>query len=192
MLKNLGKVYVMIGVLLFTILILNLIIAILSNTYNIFDPKSKGLYLSKILSSRDELSYDENYGAFLTGMSPLNLILLPFVPIALIIPPNPRFNKAIMILQYLVLMAIMFCGFVLFSAILLPFAYLKSLVYKLQQIFKTRSAISICKAMIFIFLGVPIMLTSFISDCVYFWINNFRSSNLKKIVIEIKPSSITN
>ena len=54
-LKNIGIVYVMIGVLFFTILILNLIIAILSNTYNIFDPQSKGLYLSKILSSRDEL-----------------------------------------------------------------------------------------------------------------------------------------
>ena len=36
------------------------------------------------------------------------------------------------------------------------------------------------------------MITSFLSDCLYFWINNFRSSNLKKIVIEIKPSSITN
>jgi len=54
-LKNIGKVYLLTLVIMFALLILNLIIAILSNTYNIFDPKSNGLFLSKILSTRDEL-----------------------------------------------------------------------------------------------------------------------------------------
>ena len=56
--KNYGKAFLMFLVIIFTILILNLIIAILSNTYNIFDPFSKALYLSKILASRDLLLYD--------------------------------------------------------------------------------------------------------------------------------------
>ena len=55
----------MVLVMIFAILILNLIIAILSNTYNMFDPYSHGLYLAKILTSRDELQYDKNYGAYL-------------------------------------------------------------------------------------------------------------------------------
>ena len=50
-----GNIYTMIIVICFNILILNLIIAILSNTYNMFDHRSKGLYLSKILNARDEL-----------------------------------------------------------------------------------------------------------------------------------------
>jgi len=45
-----------------------------------FDTKSTGLYLSKILMSRDEMQFDENYGAFLLTMAPLNCIVLPFVP----------------------------------------------------------------------------------------------------------------
>ena len=49
-LKNAGIIYIFLTVIIFTILILNLIIAILSNTYNIFQEKSAGLYLSKILS----------------------------------------------------------------------------------------------------------------------------------------------
>ena len=53
--KDTGKAFLMLSIVIFTILILNLIIAILSNTYNIFDPKSNGLYLSKILATRDEL-----------------------------------------------------------------------------------------------------------------------------------------
>ena len=55
----------MITVIIFTILILNLIIAILSNTYNINDPFSRALYLSKILASRDLLMYDMHYGSYL-------------------------------------------------------------------------------------------------------------------------------
>lgn len=50
----------------FHVIIFNLIIAILANTYNIFDNKSNGLYLSKILVTRDEMLFDECYGGFLT------------------------------------------------------------------------------------------------------------------------------
>jgi len=53
--RDFGKIFLMVTVIIFTILILNLIIAILSNTYNIFDPFSNALYLSKILASRDLL-----------------------------------------------------------------------------------------------------------------------------------------
>lgn len=46
----------------------------LANTYNIFDSKSNGLYLSKILNTRDEMTYDESYGGYLTGLPIINLI----------------------------------------------------------------------------------------------------------------------
>jgi len=70
----------MVIVVTFNILILNMIIAILSNTYNMFDSKASGLYLSKILNARDDMTYDKNYGAFLLVMAPMNIIVLPFVP----------------------------------------------------------------------------------------------------------------
>lgn len=61
-------------VLCFNLLLINLIIAVLANTYGIFDARSNGLYLSKILSSRDEVQYDQNYGAFLCSIPIINLI----------------------------------------------------------------------------------------------------------------------
>lgn len=123
-------------VVVFTILILNLIIAILSNTYNVFDPKSNGLYLSKILSTRDELLYDENYGAFLSSMTPLNVTVLPFVPYGIIGKPNPKYNNFVMALQYILLMFLLFIGFIVISLLMLPIAYLKTLVVKLQILSK--------------------------------------------------------
>ena len=49
----LAQVYVVSLVLASNILLFNLLVAILANTYNIFDSKSNGLFLSKILSMRD-------------------------------------------------------------------------------------------------------------------------------------------
>ena len=126
--KNYGKGFLMVTVIIFTILILNLIIAILSNTYNIFDPFSNALYLSKILASRDLLQYDEHYGAFLQAMSPLNAFTLPMVPFGIFMDPSTKLNTITMSIQYILLMMIMFIYFFIISAILLPFAYLKSLL----------------------------------------------------------------
>ena len=64
----------MLVVIVFNMILLNLIIAILANTYNMFDLRSTGLYLSKILNTRGELLYDENYGAFLAALPPTNMI----------------------------------------------------------------------------------------------------------------------
>lgn len=190
-----GDVFTMAIVITFNILILNLIIAILSNTYNMFDTKSTGLYLSKILNARDDMTFDENYGAFLLAMTPMNVVVLPFVPIALFSKPSTKMNTFITILQYSVFIVIIYAVFMIGSVILIPFAYLKTLLIKLQGFFKAvtlKEKIvegSICLG--YIVTGMPLMFINIFSDFYYFWANNFRT-NLKKIIIERKKSSLTN
>ena len=74
LMRNLGKIYMIAIVVTFNIVLLNLIIAILSNTYGFYESGSTGLYLSKILSSRDEIMYDQNFGAFLSAIPPINIL----------------------------------------------------------------------------------------------------------------------
>ena len=78
-----GQILTMIIVITFNMLLFNLIIAILANTYDMFDLRATGLYLSKILHTRGELIYDENYGSFLAALPPINVIQVPFIPVAL-------------------------------------------------------------------------------------------------------------
>jgi len=52
----------------------NLIIALLSKTYNMFDSRSNGLFLKKILSKRDELIDDDSCGSFLVSLPPIDLL----------------------------------------------------------------------------------------------------------------------
>jgi hypothetical protein len=74
LIENLYIAWVVFAVVIFNMVLINLIVAILANTYNTFDQRSSGLYLSKILMSRDEMSYDLNFGSFLCALPPLNLI----------------------------------------------------------------------------------------------------------------------
>lgn len=78
-----GKIYLITVLVTFLILILNLLIAILSNVYNVFENLSLGLFLSKILSTRESLESDEYYGAFISAIVPFNCIVIPFIPFAL-------------------------------------------------------------------------------------------------------------
>ena len=72
---------------------------LISFEQDLLDPSFEGLYLSKILNARDDMSYDENYGAFLLVMAPLNIVVLPFAPFALFMKPSPRMNNFLMVMH---------------------------------------------------------------------------------------------
>jgi hypothetical protein len=181
-----GNIYTMIIVISFNILILNLIIAILSNTYNMFDHRSKGLYLSKILNARDELQFNLHYGSILLTMTPLNVVVLPFIPYALFFQPSVKLNNLLMFAQYSILINVFFMIFIIGSVIMIPLAYLKGILVKvnhaLRSIRKVDKIKNWSKFFFYIVFGIPILILNLLTDFYYFWRNNFRS-NLNKIII---------
>lgn len=189
-----GNIYTMIIVICFNILILNLIIAILANTYNMFDHRSKGLYLSKILNARDELQFNLHYGSMLLTMTPLNIVVIPFVPYALFFQPSAKLNNLLMIAQYSVLINVFFVFFLTGSILMLPFAFFKGLYVKInlamRSVKKADRVKNWTKLFFFFFLGVPILIINLFTDFFYFWKNNFRD-NLKKIIITKITSQLT-
>ena len=168
-----GDIYAIVIVICFNILILNLIIAILSNTYNMFDTKSAGLFLSKILNSRDEMAYNENYGAFLLCMIPLNLVNLPFVPYAIFRKPSAQMNSKLTIFQYSFMILVIYIMFLAGSIVMTPFAFIKSLIFKFQQIMTARSTIEQAKKLVmfigYAVFGMPILLLNLFAEFYYFW-----------------------
>ena len=125
-------------VIAFDLMLLNMLVSILANTYSIFETKSNGLYLSQILSSRHEMTYDPFYGAFLSGMPPLNVISFPFIPLSFYFRYGDMrlmmINKMIMIVQYALFMLIPFMVFVIVSAVLIPFAWLAGIPNKIRKL----------------------------------------------------------
>lgn len=195
--QTFGQVYLVLIAIIFNIMILNLLISALANTYHIFDKKSNGLYLSKILSTRDEMTYDPCYGAFLSSMPPLNIIQLPFIPYSLLVRYGDEklimLCRYIMRTQYTIMMLIPFTFFIVVSLILIPLAWPIGITDKIKSLFRPDEKTfqhKLINAIIFVPLGPFILILDFVKDLQYFWINNFRK-NLHKIIIEREKSSIS-
>ena len=191
-----GLLYTISIVVTFNILILNLIIAILANTYNIFDDRSNGLYLSKILVSRDELIYDDCYGSFLSAMPPVNAIQIPFIIPALVLryksPMLMMLNKIVMQIQYCIFMIIFFAWFTIWSVALIPLAYVIGIIDKMKTMkYQTSFFLKLKNNILFVPFGLAILSFDTLADIYYFWMNNFRDKDdLKKIIIVKEKSTI--
>ena len=189
-----GQVYIMSIIICFNILLMNLIIAILSNTYSRFESGSTGLYLSKILTSRDEVSYDTCYGSFLSAMPPINAIQFPFFPLAMSLrymtPSLITFNEYIMIAQYCIFMIIFKVVFIITAQLLIPFAWIIGIFDKLRTLNDNYGREKLLNNICFIVLGPIILELDFIADCYWFWKNNFRTE-LKVIIIPKDKSLIS-
>jgi len=177
--RLLGQLLTITAVVLFNILLLNLVIAILANTYSIFDARSNGLYLAKILSSRDELNYDQSFGAFLLSIPVINLIQLPVLPLAMSFSyGNPilmKINNSLMIAQYTLFMFIMFMAFIVVSIVLIPLAWIIGTIDKIGTLSSLKSGDQkMMNFFIFIPFGPIILLMDVVADLYYFWENNFR------------------
>lgn len=181
----------------FNVLLLNLIIAILANTYNLFDARSNGLFLSKILISRDEMIYDDNYGAFLVQMPPLNVIQLPFFLPALFLRRGStllyNLNRYCMRLQYCMFMLLFFSIYLAVSMVLFPLALLIGIADKLKTIGAQKSENErLLNNVLFLPFGAAILAFDFLADIWYFWMNSFRhSTTLKQIIIPKEKSAIS-
>ena len=64
-LKTIAALFTIISALFFNIIFFNFLVSVLSDTYSTFDSKSNALFLSKILSTRDEMTYEPTFGAFI-------------------------------------------------------------------------------------------------------------------------------
>lgn len=130
-----GQMYMICVIVCFNILLMNLIIAILSNTYSRFESGSSGLYLSKILSTRDEIMYDQCFGSFLSAMPPINIIQFPFFPFLITIrylnPTLILINEYIMTAQYVMFMLIFNIAFMIVAQLLIPIAWIIGIFDKL-------------------------------------------------------------
>jgi len=189
--KLFGEVMIIVIVITFNMLLFNLIIAILANTYNMFDLRSNGLYLSKILNTRGELLFDENYGAFLAGIPPFNIVQVPFIPLALWFKKYDRWlikmNSMLLKLQYCIFMLMFFLIFIVVSFALIPIAWIVGIFDKLKASSSNYNKVDKMCNYLFIPFGPIILVFNVLCDLNYFWKNNFRDE-LKQNIIQKEDS----
>ena len=193
-----GQGLVILAIIIFNLVLINLLVSVLANIYEMYDAKGDGLYLMMLLRMRDEQSYDEDYGAFLAAMPPLSFVQLPFIPLSMIFPKESETLRSINMfvgqMQYFMFMVLPFSLFMMVSLVLIPFAYLvgigdKIFAIKTSKLFNKNHLY--VNLLVFVVLGPIILLFDImIGDVYYFWMNSFRRE-LKKCVIKKEVASVS-
>jgi len=134
-----GVVFHMFSVLLNMILMLNLVIAILSETYARLAPQRTGLYYDGLIAILPRYQYDYLFGVLIILPPPFNLITTPFILIFLCIKNlNPKVvtkvNECLtnfVFIPYAMIYTIMF---VVSNLCLLPWAFVIGIYAKTKDL----------------------------------------------------------
>ena len=107
-------------------------------------------------------------------MTPADIVLVPFITIALFVKPSMYMNDLLQKFQFYILLFVYYLIFASGTILMMPFAYLKSLGSKLH-ILSSRSytnkdlAMNALNLTIMLFFGLLIFIFNFMMDSFYFW-----------------------
>ena len=84
----------MLFILMYFVMLLNLLIAMFSNTYQIIYDKKESIRLRRILQMKNKLSFDPLVGAVTSTFFPINVVMIPFM-IFICVVKNKKANEMI-------------------------------------------------------------------------------------------------
>ena len=143
------------------ILLINLLIAIMSDAYANLHVVRTGLYWGSIIQEMPKFVYDKHYGVltmFPFVFSWISLLVLPILSCTSDREVLVTINNFCFKIVYFPVSIILLVIFMTANLILLPFAYIKTIVHKFLLLRRYRGIYQ-CQALVtFILLGVPILL----------------------------------
>ena len=153
------------------ILMINLLIAIMSDAYASLSEVRTGLYWGFVIKEMPKIAYDAHYGTlcmFPFIFTWISLLSVPFLYYikdrrALKLINNICFN-----IVYFPFALVLLVIFITVNAVLIPFAYLKTLIHKSSLLSRYKSCNHGLKLLIYIFLGIPFLVLAQFTDAVRF------------------------
>lgn len=170
-----GIIFHVIVIIMNLILLLNLVIAILTETYIRFSKVKLGLYYDGVVDAISALKYDKMYGAMITAVPPFNVLMFLVTPLFLM-TKNPRrlkkINHTLTLITYFPIACILVVIFAIINICLMPFAYIFAIAHKIKLCFSPRIHRSRKELLqdlgIFMALGMVFLSLSQLTDIYYF------------------------
>jgi hypothetical protein len=176
------------------VLLVNLVIAILSETYTRLSTKKLGLYYDGLIAAIPIYKYKKNYGALICAVPPFNLLVLPFLPIFVCTRKKEKLttiNNWICKLIFVPIASIISAVFIAGNALMLPFAYILTVFKKAHLIiFSTGESVPqrelLWNFIFFLIMGPFMLVLSQVTDFYYFFKHLFLFKT-DKLSTEIVP-----
>ena len=128
--RYVGVAYHYIYLLVNLVLMLNFVIAILSDTYSSLSNLKEGLYYNELIKKFPANDWDPKYGCLACASSPFNILLLFFIPYMLYIEGDEaalvRVNEIACYIVYVPLAVAVSAIFFVINTILVPIAYVSN------------------------------------------------------------------
>ncbi|OMJ88668.1 hypothetical protein SteCoe_9369 [Stentor coeruleus] len=178
------------------VVLLNLLIAIISNVYETLVVKVDSQHRNIMISYTEKYTWDKKYGFLIFIPSPISFFLLLVSPF-IIFSKNPeRWNNTICKFLFLIYAIPLFFGFVIINIIYFIPLYVKGfLIYSVihttsapaksqnetifykSRIKKSKIALNkFLKAIFWLWAGIPLILWAMLRDCFDFWVLLYKDS----------------
>ena len=131
--RHFGEFYHLLIIILNMVLLVNLVIAILSETYTRLSNQKLGLYYDGVIEVIPAYKYKKFYGALIAACPPFNLLIFPFLPFFWITKKKQKLRKLNNILTKLIFfpfVLIYTIVFIICNFLMLPIAYIVTLYRK--------------------------------------------------------------
>ena len=166
------------------ILLINLLIAIMSDMYALMSEVRTGLFWGSVINEMPKLQYSSAYGAlniFPFFFAWLSFLAMPFLVCIKNRDTLKTINNALCYIVYFPLSVLVLAVFMAVNALLIPFAYLKTVYHKMLLLKRYRSQ-SHCKNLLtFTLLGVPFLIIAQFTDAVRFMRHSYSSDQRQQI-----------
>jgi hypothetical protein len=145
------------------VLIINLLIAFMSDTYSRLSQVRVGLYWSSVIKEMPKYAYDKHYGVlvmFPFVFSFIGFLLLPCFVMVKNMKKIAAVNEVAFNIFYTPIALILLAIFMTVNLALLPIAYAKTVLHKVILFKRQRGGEQWKNLLIFLFLGIPFLLLS--------------------------------
>ena len=134
LLHKLGIYFVLVFVFINLVILINVVVAMMSDTYGVMSSVKLGQYSHSVIKTAPAYKPDKHYGALAFTPAPFAVISFLTIPYYLCVKDKARLEKFTMSFNmtfYFFFSILTSTIFLAFNLILLPFAYLKTCVHKI-------------------------------------------------------------
>ena len=166
LLRQIGIWLVIACVFINVLILLNVVIAMMADTYALMSSMRKGVYNYNIVKLYSSYKIDKYFGGLIINWPPVFIVSFLLLPFYMIYRNNKKMllkiNKHLFSIVYCILLIPLSGIFIIFNMLMLPFAFLKTLIHK--GILASQSRISFASFAGYFILGIPLLLVSQLID----------------------------
>lgn len=163
--KFIGHFFLISFLLINVILLLNMVVAMMTDTYAEMSIVKKGIYNYQIMKILPQYKTNLTYGGIIAWTLPLNVLSILTMPFYVCMKDKKALRKltsAIMHVNFMVHLLICCVLFIGLNLVLLPFAYLKTILAKI--LLTKAGAIHFTEVLVYALFGLPFLLALQVTD----------------------------